>query len=78
MIAVVDYGMGNLRSVEKGFERVGFDVRVTDNPGNIKSAEKLVLPGVGAFKDAMNGLKQRKLLGPIVDFISSGLSLIHI
>ncbi len=72
MIAIVDYGMGNLRSVEKGFERFGFDVRVTDNPDDIKSTDKLVLPGVGAFNDAMDGLRQRKLIGPIVDFISSG------
>ena len=72
MIAIVDYGMGNLRSVEKGFERFGFDVKVTDNSTDIKNADKLVLPGVGAFQDAMIGLKQRHLKEPILEFIQSG------
>lgn len=45
MITVVDYGMGNLRSVEKGFERFGFEVKVSDNPNDIKHTDKLVLPG---------------------------------
>lgn len=72
MIAIVDYGMGNLRSVEKGFERFGFDVKVTDSYTDIKNADKLVLPGVGAFQDAMIGLKQRHLITPIVEFIRSG------
>lgn len=72
MIVIVDYGMGNLRSVEKGFERFGFDVKVTDNPKEVKNADKLVLPGVGAFKDAMDGLRQRGLIEPIVEWIRSG------
>lgn len=72
MIAIVDYGMGNLRSVEKAFERFGFDVRVTDNPGEFKNADKLVLPGVGAFRDAMDGLRQRGLIEPVVDWIRLG------
>ncbi|GAB60951.1 MAG: imidazole glycerol phosphate synthase subunit HisH [Candidatus Jettenia sp.] len=72
MIMIVDYGMGNLRSVEKGFERFGFDVKVTDNFAEFKHADKLVVPGVGAFQDAMEGLKQRGLIEPIVDWIQSG------
>ncbi len=72
MIAIVDYGMGNLRSVEKGFERFGFAVKVTDNPKDLAGAEKLVLPGVGAFQDAMEGLRQRNLIEPIKDCIRSG------
>src|SRR3989338_5585079 len=72
MIAIVDYGMGNLRSVEKGFERFGFKARVTDNHKELESADKLVLPGVGAFQDAMDGLKQRGLTDTIVDCIKSG------
>lgn len=72
MIVIVDYGMGNLRSVEKGFERFGFDVKVTDDPREVKNADKLVLPGVGAFRDAMDGLRQRGLIEPIVDYIQSG------
>ncbi len=72
MIAIVDYGMGNLRSVEKGFERFGFTVKVTDNPKDLKGAEKLVLPGVGSFQDAMEGLRQRNLIEPIKGWIRSG------
>lgn len=72
MITIVDYGMGNLRSVAKGFERFGFDVKVTDNPKEVENADKLVLPGVGAFLDAMNGLRQRGLVEPLVDWILSG------
>lgn len=72
MIVIVDYGMGNLRSVEKGFERFGFDVKVTDNPKEVKNADKLVLPGVGAFKDAMDGLRQRGLIEPVVEWIQLG------
>ena len=72
MIVIVDYGMGNLRSVEKGFERFGFDVKVTDNPNEIKNADKLVLPGVGAFRDAMDGLRQRNLIEPVVESVRSG------
>lgn len=72
MIAIVDYGMGNLRSVEKGFERFGFTVKVTDNPKDLKGAEKLVLPGVGSFQDAMEGLRQHNLIEPIKDWIRSG------
>lgn len=72
MIAIIDYGMGNLRSVEKGFERFGFTVKVADNPKDLKGAEKLVLPGVGAFQDAMEGLRQRNLIEPIKGWIRSG------
>lgn len=72
MIVIVDYGMGNLRSVEKAFERFGFPVRVTDSPGEVIRAEKLVLPGVGAFRDAMDGLRQRGLIEPVTLGIRSG------
>ncbi len=65
MIAIIDYGMGNLRSVEKAFEKVGFDAIVTDSPGIIENADKIVLPGVGAFKDAKDGLRERNLIEPI-------------
>ncbi len=65
MIAIIDYGMGNLRSVEKAFEKVGFDAVVTDKPEIIENADKIVLPGVGAFKDAKDGLQERNLIEPI-------------
>ena len=72
MIAIVDYGMGNLRSVQKAFEKLGFKTKVTDNPDDLNNSEKLVLPGVGAFKDAKDGLEQRGLIEPILKAIHSG------
>ncbi len=69
MIAIVDYGMGNLRSVEKGFLKVGVDAKVTDNPEVIKKADGVVLPGVGAFRDCMRELTNLKLIDAVVDAI---------
>ena len=69
MIAIIDYGMGNLRSVERAFEKVGFDTVVTDKPEIIENADKIVLPGVGAFKDAKDGLQERGLIEPIKNHI---------
>ena len=72
MIAIIDYGMGNLRSVEKAFERVGFEAVVTDKSEIIDKSEKIVLPGVGSFKDAKDGLCKRNLVEPIVSHIKKG------
>jgi len=72
MIAIVDYGMGNLRSVQKGFEKVGFAAEVTDNPGVIEQARGVILPGVGAFKDCYDGLVERKLDGLVKEIALSG------
>jgi glutamine amidotransferase len=72
MIAIVDYGMGNLRSVQKGFEKVGHEAIVTDNPAQVASAGKVVLPGVGAFEDAIAELRRRELVEPVVAAIQSG------
>jgi glutamine amidotransferase len=72
MIVIIDYGMGNLRSVEKAFERVGFEAVVTDKSEIIDKSEKIVLPGVGSFKDAKNGLCERNLVEPIVSHIKKG------
>lgn len=72
MIVIVDYGMGNLRSVAKAFEEVGAKVIVTDKPRRVSQADKLVVPGVGAFKDAMHELKSRRLIEPIKTFIKNG------
>ena len=72
MISIVDYGMGNLRSVEKGFASQGINVRVTGDPGDIGSSSGLVLPGVGAFGDCVRNLRERRLTAPIKDFIASG------
>jgi len=72
MIAVVDYGMGNLRSVQKGFHKVGMDARVTDDPGLIADASHIVLPGVGAFKDCMQNLENRGLVEPVLEGVKKG------
>lgn len=72
MIAIVDYGMGNIRSVEKGFLRVGADVRVTSDPKVISNSSGIVLPGVGAFKDCMANLDKLDLLDIIKTEITKG------
>jgi glutamine amidotransferase len=72
MIAIVDYAMGNLRSVHKGFERLGFQATVTQDPAVIRKASGLVIPGVGAFKKAMGNLEELRLVAPIIEFIESG------
>ncbi|MDO8462120.1 MAG: imidazole glycerol phosphate synthase subunit HisH [Deltaproteobacteria bacterium] len=72
MIAVIDYGMGNLKSVSKALEAVGAKVIVTRDPKVIKKADRLVLPGVGAFADCMANLKKQNLIGPIKEFIQTG------
>ena len=69
MISIIDYGMGNLRSVQKGFEKVGHQAVVTSDPARVAAAEKVVLPGVGAFEDAMAELRQRELLEPVLEAI---------
>lgn len=72
MIVVIDYGMGNLRSVSKAFETQGFPVLVTNDPHQILSANGLVLPGVGAFGDCLKNLKENNLIGPIKKYILNG------
>jgi glutamine amidotransferase len=72
MIAIIDYGMGNLRSVQKGFERVGHEAVVTSDAREILNASKVVLPGVGAFPDCMRNLEQYGLLDVVRKSISSG------
>jgi len=72
MIAIVDYGMGNLRSVQKAFETVGHQAVVTRDPRAIADAGHVVLPGVGAFADCMANLEQYGLIEPIRKTIASG------
>lgn len=72
MIVVVDYGMGNLRSVQKGFEKVGAPAIISRDPEEIKRADRLVLPGVGAFPECMRNLSRLGLVPPILEFIQSG------
>jgi glutamine amidotransferase len=72
MLAIIDYEMGNLRSVQKGFERVGHSAVITSNPAVLADAGKIVLPGVGAFRDAIAALRERKLVEPIRAAINAG------
>lgn len=72
MIAIVNYEMGNLRSVQKAFEQVGHAAEVTDDPAAIAAADKIVLPGVGAFSDAMAALRSRQLIEPLQEVVASG------
>ncbi|MEE2986653.1 MAG: imidazole glycerol phosphate synthase subunit HisH [Nitrospinota bacterium] len=72
MIAVVDYGMGNLRSVQKALETVGARAVLTSDPDEILNARSVVLPGVGAFKDCMANLERLNLIEPVKRFIESG------
>lgn len=72
MIAIIDYGMGNLRSVQKAVEKVGFDSVLADKPEKLEGADKIVLPGVGAFRDAMKGLGERGLIEPVLRHVREG------
>jgi len=78
MITIIDYGMGNLRSVQKAFERVGAQAVVINNPEALQDADALVLPGVGAFGDAMTNLRAAGLVGPILSAVGEGKPLLGI
>jgi glutamine amidotransferase len=71
-IAIIDYGMANLRSVQKAFEQVGHPAAIISRPEEIDRAEKIVLPGVGAFKDAVATLRAKELVAPILRHIEKG------
>jgi len=71
-IVIIDYGMGNLRNVERGFEKIGVGAKVTRNKKEIQRASAIVLPGVGAFKDCMMNLEKYGLIEPILQSIEKG------
>jgi imidazole glycerol-phosphate synthase subunit HisH len=77
-IAIVDYGMANLRSVQKAFEKVGAEAFITSDADRIAQASKVVLPGVGAFRDAIARLRESGLAEPIVDQITEGTPVLGI
>ncbi len=72
MIGIIDYGMGNLRSVQKAFQRFGADTRIITAPAEVAQADKVVLPGVGAFAEAIQHLRDRGLVDPIRSTIDAG------
>lgn len=71
MISIIDYGMGNLRSVQKAFEKLGTSAQIVTTPDQVRSATKLILPGVGAFRDAIHELKRLDLVEPIREYIQA-------
>jgi glutamine amidotransferase len=71
-VIIVDYGMANLRSVQKAFEKLGYPAEITGNPNRLTEGDKLVLPGVGAFRDAISKLNETGLTAPIADHIRAG------
>lgn len=72
MIALLDYGSGNLRSVEKALRKVGADLLVTTRPEALREAHAVVLPGVGAFDDCISAMRRQELLGAVKEFIKTG------
>ncbi len=78
MIGIVDYNMGNLASVINAFNKIGASIRVESNPLKLKEYDKLILPGVGAFGDAMQHLKESEMDSAIIDFVSTNRPLLGI
>ena len=72
MIAIVDYGMGNLRSVQKALQKLGYNAQITSDVETVLQADKVILPGVGAFGAAMENLRRAALDAAIRDFIATG------
>jgi len=77
-VTVVDYGRGNLLSVARAFERVGAEVTVTDDAEAIAAAVRLVIPGVGAFADAMGELSRRNLIDPLKAYAETGRPMLGV
>jgi len=78
MLTIIDYGIGNLRSIEKAFERVNQEVLRTDAPQAIAEAERLVLPGVGAFGACIREIRDRNLEEPILEAVAEGTPLLGV
>jgi len=78
MIAIIDYNMGNLASVKNAFAKLGQESVVESNPDKFQEYDKLILPGVGAFGDAMEHLKERKMIEAIKAFANSGKPILGI
>jgi len=78
MIKIIDYGMGNLRSVQKAFERLGHEAVICGLPRELDGADRMVLPGVGAFRDAIAELKTQGFVAPILDHVAASKPLLGI
>lgn len=77
-LIIIDYGMGNLRNVQKAFERIGVAAQISARPADLESADGLILPGVGAFGDAMDNLRAAGLIEPICRLARAGKPLLGI
>ncbi len=77
-VTIIDYGVGNILSITKAFEHCGANVVLTEDPQQIIKADRLVLPGVGAFKDGMEGLRERGLIESIKSFAEENRPLMGI
>jgi len=78
MIIIIDYEMGNLRSVAKAFEKLGFAARISSDPADLRTADKVVLPGVGAFRDCIQNLRSGGFVEPLLEHVESGKPLLGI
>ena len=78
MIAIINYGVGNLFSLESSFNAIGEDVKVTSNPEDLKRAERIILPGVGAFEDAAKKLKSSGMAAPLLEQAHEGKPILGI
>ena len=72
MIGIIDYGSGNLRSVYNAFKYLNQEVKICGKPEDVKSSDKIVLPGVGSIKDALAGLNEKALVEPMLEHIKEG------
>lgn len=78
MITIIDLGISNIKSITRGFLVQGFHVKTTSSPGDIRRAESLVLPGVGAFPKAMEIINKKKLSEPVLDHVKNGRPLLGV
>ncbi len=78
MNIIIDYGLGNLNSVQRGFERVGLETKISSDIEDIRNSNSLILPGVGAFRDAINLLKENNLKDVIIEEVKKGKNILGI
>lgn len=78
MIAIIDYGAGNLRSVAKAIEHLGYRAVITEQPGEVARADAAILPGVGSAGDTVKGLSRLGLVGPIREIVATGKPLLAV
>lgn len=78
MNIIIDYGLGNLNSVQKGFERVGLETKISSDIEEIRKSNSIILPGVGAFRDAVKLLEEKNLMKVIIEEVNKGKNILGI